>query len=116
MVSEDFVFLFFTTSVHPSSLPSGYGVDAPFGFSIVSFSGSSTFFFRAVSVYVSQLFAKPAMRSPSLNDDNHLPTFVNYDIRDFLEPFSLQADKEGVFSVFYASAVFDGVDLFNPPV
>ena len=42
-VLEDFVFFFFTTSVHPSCLSSGSGVDAPFHFLIGSIGGSSTF-------------------------------------------------------------------------
>ena len=73
-------------------------------------------FFRAVPGYVSQLFAKPAVRSPALYDDHHLPAFVNYGVKEFLEPLPLQADEEEIVSVFNARAVFDRVDLFNPPV
>ena len=42
-VVSDFVFLFFTTSVHSSCLSPGPSVDTPFGFSIGSFGGTSTF-------------------------------------------------------------------------
>ena len=44
VVLEDFVFLFFTISVHPSCLPPGSGVNTPFSFSISSFGRPSTFF------------------------------------------------------------------------
>ena len=118
VVSEDFLFLFFTTSVHPSCLSSSSGIDAPFGFSIGSFGGSSTFFCwgGAVPGNVSELFAKPAVRLLALNVHHHLPTIVNYVVKDFLELLPLQADEKGVVTVFYANAVFDGVDIFYPPV
>ena len=73
-------------------------------------------FLRAVPGYMSQLFAEPAVRSLALNNDHHLLIFMNYGVRDFLETLLLQADKEGVVSIFYASAVFDWVDLFSPPI
>ena len=57
------------------------------------------FLLRAVAGYVFRLFVKPAVRSPALNDDDHhLPTFINYGVRDFLKPLPLQADDEGVVS------------------